>query len=473
MKKPAKNKCILISTPLVGKTLSRGVLSIASFLESRGFPTQIIPLGYHLGFNKDYSSEELTGVLKEFIQNTEPLLVGVSNQFTGDYPTCLEILKTCKQLNKNIVTVIGGVHVTFQDTECLDESYVDIVVRGEGEWTLLDLVQALENKTDLQDVKGLTFRKNDRVVRTSDRPLGDLDELPQLDFNLLPTEFVQQVFVHGMLNRGCDFKCSFCGESAFWRKRRSIPVKQVVVEMETLDSVYGNPMCALDDSMGYIGSEQFAELCNEIRARKIKLHKNFYIMSRVDTFHEHDLKNLKGTGIRYVELGIESASPKVLKMMNKKTDREKIIACCAKLKRNNFKTHGLWMIGHPGDNPEEAQYSLDTLEYLLKNDLMDKVEISVFTPCPGTKFFDQPEKYGIEILTRDWANWNYYFIPLTDLVAGTYKQVCQLKDFPANEIIKFYKKAHAIVMQEKPDALRYTHDEFYRKKQLSTNAIAP
>ena len=84
-------------------------------------------------------------------------------------------------------------------------------------------------------------------------------------------------------------------------------------------------------------------------------------MSRVDTFHEHDLKNLKGTGIRYVELGIESASPKVLKMMNKKTDREKIIACCAKLKRNNFKTHGLWMIGHPGDNPVEAQYSLDTL----------------------------------------------------------------------------------------------------------------
>ncbi len=464
MKKAAKNKCILITTPLTQKTLSRGVLSMASFLDSSGYPTKIIPLAYYLGFKKKWSVEELSSILHDLIEDNDPVLIGVSNQFTGDYPTCLEILKICKKLNKNIVTVIGGVHVTFLDKECLESPDVDIVVRGEGEWTLLDLVQALENNTDLEGVKGLTFRKNGTTVRTADRTPGDLNELPALDFNLLPFEFVQQVFVHGMLNRGCDFNCSFCGESAFWKKRRTIPVSRVVEEMETLDRVYGNPMCALDDSMGYIGSPQFAELCQEIRSRKIRLHKNFYIMSRVDTFEEHDLKNLEGTGIRFVELGIESSSPKVLKMMNKKTSREKIIDCCVKLKKHNLKPHGLWMIGHPGDNPEEAQYSLDTLEYLLKHDLMDKVEISIFNPCPGTKFFAQPEKYGIEILTRDWSKWNQYFIPLTNLIVGDYQQVCQLKDFPAEEIMKFYKKAHFLVMQEKPDALRYTHDEFYKKK---------
>jgi radical SAM superfamily enzyme YgiQ (UPF0313 family) len=437
---------------------------MASFLESRGYPTQIVPLAYYLGFNKKWSLGELSSVLQDFIQNSDPVLVGVSSQFTGDYPTCLEILKICKQLNNNIVTVIGGVHVTFQDAECLDEPYIDIVVRGEGEWTLLDLVQTLENKTDLQDVKGITYRRKDRVVRTPGRPQGDLDELPHLDFNLLPSEFVQQAFVHGMLSRGCDFHCSFCGESAFWGKRRYFSVEKVIAEMETMDSVFENPMSALDDSMVYIGSKQFAELCQEIRRRKIRLHKNFYIMSRVDSFHEYDLKNLKGTGIRYVQLGIESASPNVLKMMNKKTDREKIIASCAMLKKNNLKPHGLWMIGHPGDNPEEAQYSLDTLEYLLKHDLLEKVDISVFTPSPGTKFFDQPEKYGIEMLTRDWSNWSQPIFHITNLIGGGYQQVCQLKDFPAEEILKFYTEALMIVMREKPDALKYTHEEFNKQK---------
>jgi radical SAM superfamily enzyme YgiQ (UPF0313 family) len=92
-------------------------------------------------------------------------------------------------------------------------------------------------------------------------------------------------------------------------------------------------------------------------------------------------------------------------MMNKKTDREKIISCCVKLKENNLNSYGLWMIGHPGDNSVEAEYSLELLEYLLKQNLMDRVSISVFAPCPGTAFFEQPEKYGIEILSDDWSGW--------------------------------------------------------------------
>lgn len=437
---------------------------MATFLEKKGYSTLVIPLAYHLGFRKEWSFEQLKDVLQECLQGEEPLLIGVSNQFTGDYPACIEIVKACKQINKDITTVIGGVHVTFLDDEALESPYVDIVARGEGEWTLLDLVRTIEKGDSLEKVCGISFMRGEKVFRTPDRLPGNLHELPPLDFSLLPEAFVENVFVHGMLNRGCDFKCSFCGESAFWKRRREIPVKRVVEEMETLARVYENPMCALDDSIGYISSPQFVELCREIREREIELHKNFYIMSRVDSFHERDLKNLRVTGIQYVELGIESASPKVLKRMNKKIDRGKIIECCVALKKNNLKAHGLWMIGHPGDDPVEAQYSLDTLKYLLKEDLLDKVEISLFTPCPGTDFFAHPEKHGIEILTHDWSKWNQYFIPLTSLMAGDYEPVVQLKDFPAEKIMKFYKEAHAIVMREKPDALRYTHDEFYSKK---------
>lgn len=465
MKTTENKQCLLFTTPLVHRTLSRGVLSMATFLESKGFTVQVAPLAYHLGFNKNWSREELAAVLQNIVSRANPVLVGVSNQFTGDYPVCLEILKICKQANSGIVTAIGGVHATFADRECFDSPYVDVVVRGEGEWTLPDLILALENKRDLNEVQGITFRKNGVVTRTPDRPPGDLADLPPLDFSLLPEEFIQNIFVHGMQSRGCDFKCTFCGESSFWGRRRNLPVSRLVEEMETLDRVYDNPMSAIDDSMEYIGSPQFAELCNEIRKRNIRLHRNCYIMSRAGSFTGSDLKNLEGTGIRYVQLGIESASPKVLRMMNKRIDREQIIASCVMLKEYGLKAHGLWMIGHPGDNPSEAQLSLDTLEYLLKNDLLDKVDISVFVPNPGTVFFSDPQRYGIEILSRDWSHWIQPLFGVTSSGGGAYKPVCQLRDFTAGEIMDCYKKAHMIVLREKPEALRYTHEEFNKRKR--------
>lgn len=440
-----------MTTPLAHRTLSRGVLSIASFLEKSGFHSEIVPFSFHLGFNRTWSNADLRTTLKTILPEKGSFLFGVSNQFSGDYPTALKILQICKELNEKAITIIGGVHVTFLDMECIKSPYVDIVVRGEGEWTFLDLVRAFEDNSDLTNIKGITFKKNNEIVRNEDRPLGKLDELPKLNFSLLPREFVKNVFVHGMLNRGCDFNCSFCGESAFWKRRRSFHLEKTIAEMETLDREYDNPMCALDDSMAYIGSQQFTSLCHEIRSRNIRLHKNFYLMSRVDSFQENDLGNLEGTGIQYVQLGIESGSPAVLKMMNKKTSREKIIDCCVKLKKHNLYPYGLWMIGHPGDNPEEEEHSLELLEFLLKNNLMEKVEISVFAPCPGTDFFNHPEKYGIEILIKDWSKWQQYYIE---------EPVSQLENFSAAEIMKCYKKAHLTVMREKPEALRYTQQEF-------------
>ncbi|WPD21965.1 MAG: radical SAM protein [Candidatus Electrothrix aestuarii] len=437
-------KCMLITTPRAGKTLSRGALSIASFLNSRGYLTEILPLAYLVDYRDEWSYEEIETILKDSLENAGPVLVGVSNQFTGDYPICMEILKRCKQINEDIVSVVGGVHVTFLDSDSAKLPYVDIVVRGEGEWAMLDLATTLEKRHDVDKVLGITYMKDGEIIRNPDRPLGDLAELPPLDFGLLPPMFVQNIFIHGMLNRGCNFNCRFCGESAFWKKRRSFPVDRIIQEMISLDQVYNNPMHGIDDSMLYIGSEQFTQLAEEIRRQKIRLHPDFYIMSRVDSFLEDDLALVKETGINYVQLGIESASPKVLQAMNKKTSKEKILSCCVKLKKYGLKPYGLWMIGHPGDTPDEAEYSLDFMEYLLQERLMERVAVSVFAPCPGTIFFEQPEKFGIELLSDNWMDWSQYFVE---------RPVCQLTDFSAEEIMRSYRKAHEIIDRVNPGAL--------------------
>jgi len=88
-----------------------------------------------------------------------PLLVGISNQHTVDYYTCLEVLRICKELRSDILTVIGGVHVSFFDELCAKSPDVDVVVRGEGEWTLLDLLQNMARGGDFKNVKGITYKQ--------------------------------------------------------------------------------------------------------------------------------------------------------------------------------------------------------------------------------------------------------------------------------------------------------------------------
>ncbi|QTA86305.1 B12-binding domain-containing radical SAM protein [Desulfonema magnum] len=455
MSRYEQKRCVLISTPMAGYICPAGILSISSFLEANGYPTEIVPLAYYLNYKKDWDLQDIRSILEDFIRKNEPVLVGVSNQITPDYPTCIEILKICKEVNESVITVIGGVHVTFQDTDCMRSRFVDIVVRGEGEWTMLDLISALENGRDLHDVKGITFRENGRIIRTPDRPLGNLNELPSPNYELLPFEFVQKSTNSGMMSRGCAFHCAFCAEGAFWKKYRKFPVTRIIEEMEILDRVYKNPMVGLSDSMVYPGSEQLSEFCREVQKRKLRLRPEFAVLSRVDTISEQGLKEMKNIHIQCVAMGIESGSPNVLKMMNKKISPDQIIPACTKLREHGLDVRTYWIIGHPGDNLAEAEYSLELLQYLLNEDLIQEASVDMFSPVPGTRFFEQPGKYGIEILLEDWSEW---FIPD--------KPICRLKDFSEKDILATFHKACDIVKRAGAAKTRYDKEAIDRYAML-------
>ena len=437
-----KKDCLLFSAPNTGRGFPRGLLEIASFLEAKGCSIGVEPLSYYLDTISDTDSrrKQQVSVIERIIKEAKPTVVGVSNQFTRDYPDCLEILKISKKINKDIITVIGGTHVTFEDKECLKSSFVDIVVRGEGEWTMLDLLSAIKNGRDLADVQGITFRGKDKIIRTPDRALGDLNELPPINFGLLPHKFVQNAAVYGMLNRGCSYNCRFCAEKVFWRRRRPFPVQRLINEMKTLKSKYKNTLRGIDDVMLSVGSDQFFELCSQLRRQNINMPPDFYILSRVDTITDEGIESLKKTNIAYIDLGIESASDKVLRMMNKNITFNQVYAACKKLKDNKITINSFWMVGHPGDNPKEAEYSFGVFKDLLAKDLINGASIATFLPVPGTPFFQEPENYEIEILSYDWSKWRQY----------TYEPICQLKDFSAEEISGFCNKSVSFLREHLP-----------------------
>ena len=431
------NACLLISSWGLKRLFARGIAEIATFLESKGYPVRLLPLGFYLHSNQIKNKAELenkvTAILKEAIKDMKPKFVGVSNSFTADYPDCLKIIEICKKIKPDIVTIIGGPHVTFLDEACLrDSPFVDIVVRGEGEWTMTELLYTINRKRDLSRVKGIAYRENGNIIRTPPRPLGNLDEIPPVNFELFPEELIKKAFIYGMLNRGCMFNCSYCVERAFWIKRRSFKVRRLISEMKQLENKYKNTIKAIDDSMLDMRSRQFFELCHSLSKEKIAFPG--YIQSHVNRISEEGIKAISKAGIKRVYLGIESASPKVLRMMNKNITLRQVFSDCEKLKRKKISVGSFWIIGHPGDNPKEASYSLRIFHELFSRQLIQEACIEIFVPLPGTRFYNQPKEFGIEILTYDWREWRRPYSRFN-------RPIHRLQDFSAEEITHFYRKS--------------------------------
>lgn len=409
----------------------RGGLSLASFLESRGKRVAIIPLDYYLPPSKD--PEEIRATLRSIVQSAvkdfDPALIGIGVPYTMLYPTALRIASFCKEISGASVCV-GGPHVSYMDLKTLEDSQdVDIVVRGEGEWTLLELLERAEAGIGLEDVAGTTVRG----VVNPPRPLGGMNELPPLDYSLLPEGFVRKMMVSMVASRGCAYKCSYCNESRFWgQKVRMAPVDRIVEEARVLSERYDNPPIALEDSMFNMRSPYFFELCDKLK--KIRLHPGFYILSRVDSVTDDGFRAMRSAGINNIILGVESASPKVLSAMNKKISMEQAEDACKRASKAGIKVGTFWIIGHPGDSPHEACITIGAIDRLYSLGHIHSSEIAMFVPYPGTTVFENPDAYGMDILTYDWERWGRF----------NTEPVCQLKEFKKEEILSYWAEGQRI-----------------------------
>lgn len=425
--------CLLISPPSAGMQLPRGLLEMGSYLQSRGHNITLLPLGFWIQNLNDTAVEQIKSAIKELFENKEITVVGISAQYSINYPEGLRILEICKYIDKSIVTVIGGPHVTFLDKECARSPFVDIVVRGEGEWTMEEILNTLLAGGNLEKINGITTTIDGQQVTTTQRPQGELSELPPVNFELLPFEFVQNARIHGMLNRGCVFNCSFCSESKFWGRRRSFAVDRTIAEMIALQEKYQRPMDCIDESSLDLGSDQFMEFCMKIVENGIKIPPYFHILSRVDTISDNGIGAMKEAGINNVIIGIESGSDAVRKRMNKGTTIEQIRDACVKLSKNGIKINTFWIVGHPGDNPSEAEQSLLYMKELFSKNLISSAIIVPFLPYPGTPFFQNPKRNDVEILTYDWTQWDRFKKP-----------VVRLKEFGEKEIYGFIARMQEI-----------------------------
>ena len=402
-----------------GPVFPRGATSIASFLRAHGLPAEVLPLG-HLVNDFAGRSQALAAsraALADALQVLRPRAVGLSIPFSYLYPRALELAEMVRELAPGTPILAGGAHVTFQDQACLaDSPHIDVVVRGEGEWTALDLLAALEQGRDLGGVLGITWRTPDgSILSNPNRPMGDIDALPPVDFGLLPDDFCRRMEVAAITSRGCAYRCRFCHERGFWRGQvRAHSPERIIDEGDRLATVYDNAFRGVDDSMLDMRTPYFHRLV-ELLGQRDWLRPSFGFLTRLDTIVPEGLEAMVRNRIRVMSVGAESGSQAVLDAMGKDLKVETMLSALAMTRDAGVGVNGFFIVGHPGDNPERAAESRGFIDGLFEQRMVQWIDLSIFTPYPGTPFFKNPAHYGVEILSQDWSLWRRSNRPIAQL----------------------------------------------------------
>lgn len=419
-----------------------GLAYIAAVLEKDGHEVSIIDNYVHR-----YNDKELLDI----VIHSSPDIVGFS-VLTPSVRSALSLAGLIKKTRSNIITIAGNVHPTLFPHEFLLDGKFDIVVRGEGEETMSELVRTIAAKGSLENVRGISFLLNGAVVNNEKRPaISDPDKLPVPAWHLLPYRKyglfpfadIRKPLLTVMATRGCPFSCKYCSLSYMDKSYRKRSPGKVVDEMVFLINKFGLKQMGFVDPIFPLEEEYANELCDEMIKRGIPDKVVWTTETKVDILNRKIIEKLKKAGCRRVIFGIESAYEETLKGIGKTIDPVKTAEVIKLIRINRMESIGLFMIGLPGETPELIQ---KTFDYACDLDL-DFAKFAMTVPFPGSELYEVM-KQTKKIRTDDWENFTT-FNPVPDNIPyvpdGMKAQ--QLIDLQRKGTIQFYLRPKMIVRQ--------------------------
>lgn len=375
-----------------------GILYLATTLQETGVKVSVLDQPA-----KGYTIEETV----KWVEKEDPDILGFTT-FSSSGRTATLLCKEVKKIKSNIITVLGGYYATFNADRILKKyPSVNIVVRGEGENTVVDLVDTFEKEDDLKKVLGITFREGDAIISTQDRPLiKDVDSIPFPDRSLLDVEYHSTIagakiadkkFTSLIFSRGCVHKCKFCSTQKFcnhlWRPRS---IEKTVEELLYLTSQGYEQFIFVDDSFT-LNQKRVIQLCKTMR--KEKLDVEWFCEGRVDSCSYEMFKQLSKAGCKVIYFGVESANQRILDYYNKKiTPQQSINAIKIARKAGIDIIVSSFILGAPDETREEI---LNTLNFAKKLQI-DFPRFNILGADPGTDIWNELKMKGILNVDKYW-----------------------------------------------------------------------
>ncbi len=386
--KPAREKAIQ------GQWYHRpwlGLGVLASFLRESGYECQIIDMQF---FNLSLAKT------LDVIESSEADFFGIT-AMTHEIERAHEIAVEVKKKRPCSLIAIGGPHCTALPLQTMKEfSSFDFGIFGEGEYTLKELVNALNNKQSLEGIKGLVFRKNGETIVNQRRDwIERLDSLPFPAWDLYPKVEEYPVFS----SRGCPFLCKFCMR-ILGRKVRYRSPENVIREIEYVVKKFNAKRISFQDETFTVNSKRVNIIIDMMIERGLNKKIAWDICSRVTELDSRLCRKLKEAGCDKVGVGIESGNDEILKKVGKGITTADAVKGIKAAKKAGLKTEAYYILGHPEETKADIK---ETIQFAARLNTTTAA-FGIMVPYPGTAISEMIKKGegGYKVIAQNWQDFN-------------------------------------------------------------------
>ncbi len=341
-----------------------GLLYLSAYLKNAGY--------------SDISLLDLNGN-HDFPEEIDAGIVGFYSN-TPQFPAVVRLKEKLQAINKkrSAAYVIGGPHVSGRPRD--GEAHFDYVVMGEGERAFLDVIKAVTGGK----------KPADKIIKYE--YIKDLDSIPFPDRGLVDIESYKYLIGDKpattlITSRGCPYGCAFCANNAWGKTLRLRSPENVIDELKTVMKRHGYSAFMFFDDTMTVHRKRMVVLCDMLK----KLNIIYRCFIRSDTVDRDILAKMRDSGCVEVGVGMESGSQRILNIVNKGQTIRQNMDAVKWCKEVGISVKGFFVVGFPGENRESVK---DTIEFI-EESRVDDLDITIFTPYPGSKIYEQKEKYDI------------------------------------------------------------------------------
>ncbi|MBA4368651.1 MAG: hypothetical protein C0403_13550 [Desulfobacterium sp.] len=391
-----------------------GIASIAAYMRQYGFVVNLIDaFGINPFQTKKYQDKfvliglDIEDILERIDMEAEIIGISVHSSMVAKF--CIDLALAVKaKTNKPVV--VGGPHISLNYRQFNMEG-IDFAVIGEGERTLVQLVETLRNGGDGKGIGGVATPGTTPV---QEGEVVEMDALPLPAWDLLPLENYWRTrmnhspfkgkFIPMITSRGCPFKCSFCTTPLTSRgKWRAFSEDRVVKEIKELHTVYGVEDIAIQDDNFSANPGRAIRICQMIKEQGIRVRLSLPSGVRTETLTPHTLDVFRQGGVSYLSLSPESGSKKIRRLMNKPLNEKKFYELQKHCRELNIRTGICFIIGNPKETMKDILLTSKMIARTILNGA-DDISVFIFSPLPGAPMAREfEEKFPKDFLGLCWT----------------------------------------------------------------------
>lgn len=391
------------------------ILSIGSELENNGYKVRLIDNNLEM-----LENEEFSGLVGRIITDNTPY-VGISCMIGHQIREGLQFASAVRNKNSKIPLIWGGPAPTIIPDYFTQSSLVDILVRGQGESTAIELAHHFSNPLPISvsNIKGVWFKTEKGFLKNPERGNLSKEGFSRYNYSLLPTnkylrhdEHISDRVLNHFSSQGCPYGCGFCSEIALYN-RKWMPqlVDRTIEEVSELIEIHGADGIKFYDANFFVNKKRVLSFADAILKRGWDISwaasahpKNILVCN------DDELDLIKESGCSRILIGAESGNDDELKYIKKNMIKEDVIEVAKRLGKRGIHGSFTVIVGYPGFSEENNGRTLDFSRMLREISSLHEIKAHIYAPYPGTPLYEDAIKHGFvpPKTLEDWANYDYY-----------------------------------------------------------------